>query len=382
MLPRVSRPERAKVELRTRLVPNLERTMEDARMALRTRIASLLALSTGALLAQTAGPAQAQPNPEGDAPIGVLLAVGDIAQCGKSESQQHDEAVAEIVAQEIERAEAEGLPLRLLLLGDLAYGDGSREQFDQCFDPAWGRFKDVSMPVPGNHKYHQPEATPYFRYFRKAPLMADGEPLVASEGARAGFYTVRFPEPEGGPWLLLGLNSGEEGEVERPGWLRNVLEENQAAGAGGARCVLAFSHDFLFSSGAHGHGYEKSDPAAPLEPGDGMRRAFDLLDRLGASVLLSGHDHHFEQFAPQDAKGNADPEGLRSFIVGTGGGDAYLEEVGFTYEEQAANQEFIDGSHFGVLRIELFADRYTWSFVREGGEVVEPEPHEAECQEL
>ena len=169
--------------------------------------------------------------------------------------------------------------------------------------------------------------------------------------------------------------------MDRLGWVRDLLRENQADEAEGAGCVLAFSHHFLFSSGAHGHGYEKSDPAAPLVPGEGMRPAFDLLDRLGASVLLSGHDHHFEQFAPQDAQGNADPEGLRSFIVGTGGGDAYLQEVGFTYEHQAANQEFIDGNHFGLLRIELFPDRYSWSFVREGGEVAVPEPHEAACQE-
>ena len=232
-------------------------------MAHRTRIASLLAISAGALLAQATGPAQSQAGPEGDAPIGVLLAVGDIAQCGKSPDHQHDEAVAETVAQEIERAEAEGLRVRLLLLGDLAYGDGSREQFNRCFDPAWGRFKDLAMPVPGNHEYHQPEAGPYFRYFREAPLRADGEPLVASEGGRAGFYAVRFPEPEDGPWLLVGLNSGEEGEVDRLGWVRDLLGKNQADEAGRAGCVLAFSHHFLFSSGAHGHGYEKSDPGAP-----------------------------------------------------------------------------------------------------------------------
>jgi hypothetical protein len=281
-------------------------------MAVWPRLAFLLVLLAGTAVAQDLSPTAAQSSSEGDTPLGVLLAVGDISQCGDGPEHQHDEAIAELAGQEIERAQAEGLPVRLLLLGDLAYGQGSREQFEDCFDPAWGRFNDLVLPVPGNHEYKQPAAKPFFRYFREAPLEADGTPLVTSEGR--GFYDLRFPDPANGPWLLLGLNSGPEGAVTNPRWLRDALEDNQEMGTKGARCVLAFAHHFLFSSGQHGHGFDTPDPAAPLVPGEGMRPAFDLLDRFGASVLLSGHDHHFEQFGPQDAQGNADPKGLRSSL--------------------------------------------------------------------
>jgi acid phosphatase type 7 len=345
------------------------------------RLALTLACSAGAALAEER-PALAEAKSEFEAPIGVLLAVGDIARCGDEPDRQHDEAVAAIAAREIERAEAADLPVRLILLGDLAYPGGTAKQYEECFDPAWGDFKELSLPVPGNHEYRRKdEPTAFFSYFGEAPATVEGEPLVHSEGHEAGFYDLRFPDPHTGPWLLIGLNTGEERAPADTDWLRDVLEENRGAGDEGARCVLAFAHHFRFSSGLHGHDMDEEDPAAPLNDAKAMKGTFDILDNFEASVLLSGHDHHFEQFAPQDTDGNADPEGLRSFIVGTGGGEPYLQELGFRFEQQAANQEFLDGEHYGLLRIELYEDRYSWAFVRADGTEALPEPHEAECQQ-
>jgi hypothetical protein len=312
-------------------------------------------------------------------PIGILLAVGDIARCGSSARHKRDEEVAAIVRGAVKDAESRSIPVRLILLGDLAYDDGTTSEFDKCFDPEWGAFKSISLPVPGNHDYVTRAAAPYFEYFKSEPTRRDGKPLVTSEGDATGYYGLRFPD-ENGAWLLVGLNPYNRARVSVPSeqWLENLLEDNDAAGPNRAPCILAFAHPYRFSSGFHGHGDVKKKDAR-LKKSSSLESEYKMLDAHGASVLLSGHDHHFEQFARQDADGNKDPEGVRAFIVGTGGGTLYMQNIGHRYDTNAANQEHLVHDKHGVLRMNLYPDRYSWEFLTSDGAVITPSVNQDSC---
>lgn len=89
---------------------------------------------------------------------------------------------------------------------------------------------------------------------------------------------------------------------------------------------------------------------------------WDALQDAGAEVVLAGHEHNYERFAPQDAFGNADPNGLRQFVVGTGGRDhCRIHEI-------QANSEVRKSGAFGVLKLNLHPSSYDWEFVTEAGE--------------
>lgn len=255
------------------------------------------------------GPA---PAAEAESPLATVLAAGDIAWCG--------EPGAEATARLLDRLEG-----TVLALGDLAYPDGTAGQFRRCYGPTWGRHKARTRPVPGNHDYRTTGAEPYFAYF--------GRP--AGRPGR-GYYGFDL-----GGWHLVALDSnvdaGPGSEQER--WLRADLA------ATGARCILAYWHHPPFSSGHHG-----DDPRTAA-----LLRA---LHEAGASIVLSGHDHDYERFAPQDPDGRADPErGIRVFVVGTGG----ARRRG--YGQAAANSEVFQSWSWGVLELGLYEDRYTWRFV-------------------
>ena len=249
-----------------------------------------------------------------------LLAVGDIGHCGGS----GDEAVADVVGT---------LPGPVLLLGDIAYPDGTAEQFKECFEPAWGRFRSRFRPVPGNHEYHAAGAAGYFDFFGDA----------AGERGK-GWYSFDI-----GPWHVVVLNSncaevgGCGAESEQVRWLRADLA------ASTARCTAAAWHHPLFSSGSvHG-----SDPVT----GDLWQALVDE----GADVVLTAHEHSYERFAPLDPGGRVDQAGgIRSFVVGTGGRSQY----GFGAPQEGS--EVRNGSTFGVLELMMSDDGYRWRFVPAG----------------
>jgi hypothetical protein len=125
--------------------------------------------------------------------------------------------------------------------------------------------------------------------------------------------------PGGAGWHLIGLNAyvrGPGAAKAQIDWLKKDLEANKQG------CLLGFWHAFLFSSGNHGHGDSDDENAMPKRESL-MGIAFGTLYDAGASVVLGGHDHDYEQFKPHDAKGNAVADGIRSFVVGTGGAPLY-----------------------------------------------------------
>jgi acid phosphatase type 7 len=234
-----------------------------------------------------------------------LIAVGDIASCSRTE----DELVAALVAK---------LPGTLALLGDTVYDSGSEKEFADCFLPAWGRFLPRTRAALGNHEYETKGAAPAFNVFRLP---------------ENGWYTYRI-----GAWKVIVLNSncGEVGGCNRGSpqwtWLRTELAHRPLTA-----CTLAYWHHPRFSSGLHGSDVR----LAPF---------WDLLAAAKADLVLSGHDHDYERFAPL--------KGIRSFVVGTGGKDLR----GLPSKLRPASEVGNSSTH-GVLQLSLRARSYTWRFV-------------------
>jgi acid phosphatase type 7 len=259
---------------------------------------------------------------ETDEPPVVLLAAGDIADCTNLGGAQ---ATAKILEEN---------PGIVAALGDLAYPDGTAENF-RCYDKTWGRVKNRTRPAPGNHEFHSQGATFYFQYFGKEA----GDP-------EDGFYSYEL-----GAWHVISLNSEcaeiggcNEGSREEK-WLRADLAAHPAA------CTLAYFHKPLFSSGgAHGDAPE-------------IRPLYQALYDARADVILNGHDHDYERFAPQDPNGKLDPAvGIREFVVGTGGKNHR------PFGAPEATSEVRDTTTFGVLKLTLKRTSYDWKFIPEAGQ--------------
>lgn len=245
----------------------------------------------------------------------TLVGAGDIASC----TSEADEATARLL---------DGIPGTVFTAGDNVYEDGAAREFAACYAPTWGRHLARTRPSTGNHDYNTPSAQGYFRYFGTAA----GDP-------RTGYYSYEL-----GSWHVVVLNSNcaTVGGCQRGSPQERWLREDLAAA--NARCIAAYWHHPLFSSGPHG-------PYAP------MRDLWSALDEFGAEIVISGHDHLYERFTPQDALGRAGADGIRQFVVGTGGRELYPVAL------RAANSEVVNAETFGVLRLTLEMDRYAWQFV-------------------
>jgi 3',5'-cyclic AMP phosphodiesterase CpdA len=242
-------------------------------------------------------------------PDAVLVGAGDVAMCGVPEV----ETTARLL---------ESIQGTIFALGDLAYPSGSATDFATCYEPTWGRVKGRTRPAPGNHDYETPRGAAYYAYF--------GENAGPSG---LGSYSYRA-----GAWLVLSLNSNIPSGFDSPqaAWVRQTLASNPTA------CTLAYWHHPLFSSGPN------ANTAV-------MRDIWTILQQGGADVVLAAHDHLYERFAPQDASGRADRNGLREFVVGTGGAHLYAPRA------IQPNSEIISGTH-GVLKLTLKATSYDWQF--------------------
>lgn len=250
------------------------------------------------------------------------MGAGDIGACGID----MDEQTAAILERYPKAA--------IFTAGDNGYDSGRMVEYLNCFGPSWGRFKDRIRPVPGNHDYFEPGAAAYYQYFGEAA----GEP-------GKGYYSYDL-----GDWHIVALNSlcGEVGGCgigsPQEQWLRADLAVSSK------RCTLAYMHYPRWSSGlAGGRGTVSA-----------LYRA--LVDH-GVEVLVSGDDHDYERFAPQNGDGQADPNGVRQFVAGTGGA---LQRV---FSTPQPNSEIRSTGVYGVLRFTLWPDRYDWEFLPVEGQV-------------
>ncbi len=238
-----------------------------------------------------------------------------------------------------------GADLKAVLpLGDIQYNSASLANILAVYDPSWGRVKSISRPVLGNH---ESSGTGYFDYFNGVGV-SDGR-----AGPRGkGWYSFDV-----GSWHIVALNSnctrpadmtdvvdcGVGSEQEQ--WLRADLAAHPA------ECTLAYWHHPRYSSGHDGSN-------AFMQP------LWQALEDAGAEILLSGHSHDYERFAPLDANGDAAPndDGIRQFVVGTGG--AFFTGGLSTL---IAHSEIAQNDTFGVLFLALHETYYDWEFVPEAG---------------
>jgi acid phosphatase type 7 len=251
----------------------------------------------------------------------VLIGAGDIADCTNLAGA---EATAKLL---------EANPGTVMAVGDLAYPNGTKENFE-CYGRTWGRVKARTRPAVGNHEFHTLGATYYFSYFGNAA----GDP-------KTGYYSYDL-----GAWHIIVLNSEcievggcNVGSAEEK-WLRADLTANPVA------CTLAYFHKPLFSSGgAHG-----DDPE--------LLPIWQALYAANADVVVNGHDHDYERFAPQTPLAQPDLQrGIREFVVGTGGKNHR------PFVAPHANSEVRNADAFGVLKLTLRSGAYDWQFLPEAG---------------
>ena len=270
--------------------------------------------SVGAELPNPIGPPSPPPAPP--PPANVVLAAGDISSC----ANDNDEATARILDQN---------PLAsVLTLGDNVYDSGSATEFSSCYAPTWGRHASRTYPAPGNHDFATSNAAGYFGFF----------------GARAGSTLNGYYSFDIGAWHLISLNS--ERDVAASGaqvaWLRADLAATTK------KCVLAYWHKPRFAAGS----YSDFTQYIPF---------WEELYAARAEIVLNGHDHNYQRYRPMTPHGVDDAtNGLRQFLVGTGGWGSYPLRADSRRDAAGTNI-------FGVLKLTLNSDSYDWTFLPAAG---------------
>ncbi len=247
-----------------------------------------------------------------------MVGAGDIASCGSS--------VPATTA-----ALIDGVPGTVFTLGDNVYPDATAEEFTDCFDPTWGRFKSRMLPTVGNHEYQTAAAAGYFGYFGAAAAPPNG------------WYAQDV-----GTWRVYVLNSectfvGCTAASAQVAWLTADLESHPR------QCVMALWHEPRFSSGVHGDA-------------TGMSAIWSTLYAAGAELVLSGHDHDYERLLPMDPAGTWDAaHGIVQIVAGTGG-------VGHNaFPGVRANSVIRDDTTYGVLQVTLRPGGWDSRFIPASG---------------
>lgn len=251
----------------------------------------------------------------------ILIGAGDIANCGAAGAI----ATAKLLEQN------QGV---IFTAGDNAQRLASLDFYNSCFGESWGKYLPRIRPALGNHDYETPGAAGYFSYFGAAA----GE-------AGQGYYGYNL-----GAWRVIVLNSncaqvgGCGADSPQGQWLKNELAVNPAL------CTIAYWHQPYFNSGNHSSDEE-------------VKPFWEILNQAGAEIVLNGHAHDYERFAPQTPDGVRDDlNGIREFVVGTGG---YAANA---FEKIMPNSEARSTGVFGVLKLELNSGEYKWQFIPVAGE--------------
>ena len=253
----------------------------------------------------------------------TLIAAGDIASCEES----GDEQTAKLVQTMLEKTAA-----TVAALGDLVYPTGKLETYKNCYGPNWGQFLKQTKAAIGNHDYAGGTSQGYAAYF----------------GAAAGPNPEHYYSYNLGKWHVIVLNSncwavgGCETGSKQYKWLQADLEKNPND------CTLAYWHHPRFSSALHGNN-------------NFMQDVWALLANSGVELVLNGHDHDYERFAPLNANGKPSEKGTREFVVGTGGKNEYPFLI------TKAGSQIRKTNVFGVLELKLKTSSYDWRFVPVAG---------------
>lgn len=268
------------------------------------------------LLAATYTPVRADGDP-------ILIGAGDIASC----ALDSDEFTARLIDAEIAAARETGRKIVVFTAGDNVYPNGTAEEFERCYGPTWGRFRQITRPTLGNHDYATPGAKPFFAYF--------------GENVPGSYYSYRL-----GEWLILALNSNidaRNGQSPQSQWLRQTLAENPT------RCALAYFHHPIHSSHVRERGTLPRD----------VRAIWEVLYEFGVDVVVNGDIHTYERLAPLAPDGSRDDaRGIRPFIAGTGGASLSRPSRRIHPHSEAQISQV-----WGVLKFVLRPNSYTWEFI-------------------
>ncbi|MDQ6826351.1 MAG: metallophosphoesterase [Candidatus Eremiobacteraeota bacterium] len=225
-------------------------------------------------------------------------------------------------------------PSAVLPLGDLQYGADDLRGFEEGYAKTWGRFRSISHPVIGNHEYDEPAAAGYFQYWGST-----------AGPAGKGWYSYDLPG-----WHMIALNGQCGGmgvggcKKGSPQW-QWLVADLRAHSRG---CRLAYWHQPRFSTGPHGNNSDYTE-------------FWSLLYAAHVDVVLNGHDHDYERFPPLNPQEKLDPNGIREFVVGTGG----KNHSPFFYPSSASVTR--QNTSFGVLAMTLYPHRYSWRYIAEPG---------------
>jgi hypothetical protein len=266
----------------------------------------------------------------------VVLAAGDVARC----DALGDDSTATLIDSILRADSAAGLEDFVAAIGDLAYDSGTQDEYDECWGASWGAsslIKSRIRPAAGNHDYETPGAGPYFRTFGALA----GDPGRGYYAYEAGYWRVIVLNSE----ILFNQEFSEEDRIAQEQWLSSELRDHAA------RCTMAYYHRPLLSSGFHGGTSE-------------MLSLFSMLYSEGVEVVVAGHEHHYERFAPMSPTGLVDStNGVTQFVVGTGG--ATLRRL---IRPLAQSRYQIQG-RWGILRLVLSKDAWQSDFIDAGGAV-------------
>jgi hypothetical protein len=236
----------------------------------------------------------------------VLVGAGDISSC----ENDNDAKTATLL---------DDISGTVFTTGDNVYDTGKGLQFLFCFNFTWGWHKDRIKPVPGNHDYITSGASGYYNYFNVPEYYAYNR----------------------GDWRIYALNSEIDAAAnsEQVTWLKNDLADNPR------KCVMAYWHRPRWSSGSH-HGSDTRTQAL-----------WDVLFDAHAELVVTGHEHNYERFAPMNKTGQVVEGGLQEFVVGTGG----MELYGFG--PVVPGSMVRNGDTYGVLKLTLKPGSYEWEFI-------------------
>ena len=228
-------------------------------------------------------------------------------------------------------------------LGDNVNNDTGQYAYDtqytDLYAPNWGSFLNVTHAVEGNHDTYPPSGTtPYFAYFGAAAGPKPG-----------GYYSYNI----GSSWHVIALNA----ECSQAGgcgtsspqykWLQSDLAANTR------QCVLAVWHQPRWTSGRH--------------PDDATYASWwSLLYQYKIDIVANGHNHNYERFNQINASEQAASDGIREFIVGTGG--APSDNISYATSPLDPNEVVrTQVASYGVLKLTLSANSYSWNFLPAAG---------------
>jgi hypothetical protein len=267
----------------------------------------------------------------------TVVAAGDMACDAKDPAmKKKNQSMNQCRFKEVSDIAVSLQPDALLGLGDYQYEVPKAEAYQDIYGPTWGRLRSITLPALGNQELKVFEANTFREYF--------GE----RAGPPEGYWSTEL-----GRWHVVVLNSNctvviggcGEGSPQQL-WLTQDLAANDS------KCTLALMHHPRWSTGIAG-------------PDGRTEVLYRTLEEGGVDILLSGHEADYERFGPLDADGNPSMQGVRQFVVGTGGQAVYRPEEGAApWRNKGAliDSEYVDFDHHGVLELQLDPDRYSWAF--------------------